>query len=148
MNPSTPSSRASAKSTPTTGRSRATPKSTSRKKIVSTPLKREFSDSEEEDSEEVDYKARDLTPTPTARPAPKRQKSGSATFDMTSESSESVFTPASQSFPAGSDVDTKATLSQSFYETDSFESGNSMNSTLLAPEDVHKYHQDLCNFEI
>ena len=154
--PSTPSSRASAASKATPG-SRATPKSTSRKKSLSTPLKREFSDEDDEESEEVDYKARDLTPTPTVRPLKKQKPTPAqpsaavtavAAVDLTSEDDDAVPTPApaNESFPiTGSETsDSKETTQpHSFYGTESFQSGYSLESTLLGPEEVDQFNQEL-----
>lgn len=141
LNPATPSSsRMSAKSTPATARSRATPKSTASRRQPTT-LKRELSDDGEEGSDEVDYKARDLTPTPLPRPD-KKQKTAAAptTVDLTSESEDNVQTPANESFAAATQTsDPKTTQSQSFYGTDSFASALSMEDTLLDPTDMHGY---------
>ncbi|KAL2109197.1 hypothetical protein VUR80DRAFT_2816 [Thermomyces stellatus] len=136
---STPSSKRSpAKSTPGTARSTATVKSTGGRKRK-TPVKLE--PSEGETSEEVDYKARDLTPTPAPRPA-KRTKN--TAVDLTSESDESASTPADINNSITSSLVTEesksaATQSQSFYE-DSFVSGVGMNDVLLNSDAMESFY--------
>lgn len=134
----TPSRRSPTKSTPGTARSTVTVKSTGGKKRK-TPVKLEPSESEA--SEEVDYKARDLTPTPAPRPA-KRAKN--TAVDLTSESDESASTPADINSSVTSSLVTEESKiipaqSQSFYE-DSFVSGVGMNDVLLNADAMESFY--------
>lgn len=126
----TPSSKRSpTKSTPGTGHSTATAKSTGgRKRKAAIKLEA----SEDDASEEVDYKARDSTPTPAPRSA-KRAKA--TAVDLTSESDDSAPTPAGSSMTSSLVVDDSKSaatqsLSQSFYE-DSYVPSFGMSDALM-----------------
>ena len=75
--------------------------------------------SEDEASEEVDYKARDLTPTPAPRPTKRAKAANGHTVDLTSESEDSASTPVTNSLPSSlptEDVKPAFSQSQSYYD--------------------------------
>lgn len=133
----TPSKRSPTKSTPGTARSTpGTAKSTGGRKRK-TPIKLEGSDGDA--SEDVDFKARDLTPTPGPRPA---KRARNTALDLTSESEDSAQTPADNSLPSSlATEDVKPTLSQSFYG-DSFVSGFSMDEPVFDPAAMQSFYAD------
>lgn len=133
----TPSKRSPTKSTPGTARSTPTTARSTGGRKRKTPIKLEGSDGDA--SEDVDYKARDLTPTPAPRPA-KRTKN--TALDLTSESEDSAQTPADNSLPSSFVTeDVKPTFSQSFYE-DSFVSGFSMEEPAFDPAAMQSFYAD------
>lgn len=125
--------RSPAKSTPGTGHSTPTAKSTgARKRKAAVKL-----ESEDDASEEVDYKARDPTPTPAPRPA-KRARAGA--IDLTSESEDSAPTPVGSSVAASFAADAKPAASQSFSQ-ESYVPSFGMGETLMDPESMESFYQ-------
>ncbi|MBE3041054.1 hypothetical protein IMZ48_00390 [Candidatus Bathyarchaeota archaeon] len=151
----TPSSKRSpAKSTPGTGRSTATVKSTGGRKRKA-PVKLEASE-DDAASEEVDYKTRDPTPTPAPRPA-KRAKATAAknyAVDLTSESEDSAATPVGTSMTSSflmddskpavtqsqsqSQPQTQA-QAQSFYEN-SYAPSFGMNDSMMNQDPLESFY--------
>lgn len=133
----TPSKRSPTKSTPGTARSTPTTARSTGGRKRKTPIKLEGSDGDA--SEDVDYKTRDLTPTPAPRPA---KRARNTALDLTSESEDSAHTPADNSLSSSLVTeDVKPTLSQSFYE-DSFVSGFSMEEPVFDPATMGSFYAD------